>query len=392
MLTSVVALAGCGKDDPPPGPSLSGTTVELLKDPEFAKGFGAGWMMGHSFTKPNRQGRVKEYKVVPEPYEIQLVPYGGIYTNNLYSANAEDDIHWQWEEGNHLNFQDPYTGQFIENLYEHKLCINNKILQNDENGLEFVQYNNWGLDSNDPLRDTKLVKKVKADKKGKISLYYDTYNEIRNAAYNYLGKYGEDVWPHMLLLQNFKDGDYDLGLYSKVIVKCTIKMGKIEKVNDWPRGYSDRLDQGAAVTITTETPEGPALPDVSIGVGMTLRLKANPSICVFFPAHGVAGQGAQGGTVMGLEQWGQAFYRDNLEEFGYPRGVLAEGDTVTIEYDMIEEINRILEIFKGMDGVSNLGRSAADYGFSQFAFGFEHMGNWRTDYEVSGVSVLATYK
>ena len=47
------------------------------------------------------------------------------------------------------------------------------------------------------------VKRITTDRHGTIRLYYNTQNDLRNAATEHTAKWARDTWPHLLLNQTF---------------------------------------------------------------------------------------------------------------------------------------------------------------------------------------------
>ena len=90
-------------------------------------------------------------------------------------------------------------------LHEHRLAVNHVVEINTPQRLQFAQYNNYRLAADAPGRNKKLVKRISSDRHGTLRMYYNTQNEIRNAAVAYSSQWANDTWMHCLLVQRFLD-------------------------------------------------------------------------------------------------------------------------------------------------------------------------------------------
>jgi len=87
----------------------------------------------------------------------------------------------------HHNFTDS-RGKQVRELHAHRLVVNHVIEANTPGKLQFAQFNNYGLPKDHPDRDAKLVKRVTTDRNGKLTIFYDSKNEIRNKAIGHSAK------------------------------------------------------------------------------------------------------------------------------------------------------------------------------------------------------------
>jgi hypothetical protein len=155
---------------------------EILKDTKFANGFGACWWAGKDYVSGGVNALCSSYKPIIG-YTVNLIPSTdpnkSVLENNV-------DKYWEFNEGFHKNYTDE-NGKFIDELYPNYLTINREIIKNDNSGLIVRQLNpNTG----------QIIKQVNSDKQGKITLYYNTKNEIRNIANKYNSEFANDTWPH----------------------------------------------------------------------------------------------------------------------------------------------------------------------------------------------------
>lgn len=333
--------------------------MQILKDTEFACGFGAEWSYGKSYSidSSQKKGFVTDYQKIPFP--IYLIPYG---TTDEYS---EDEIYWAFEEGYHEKFTDRF-GQYVERLYQHELCINHKIITNSPDCLEFVQYNNYGLAKDDPLYDTRLVKRIKTDKKGTVSVYYDNANDIRNAAYAFSPQFGRDTWPHLLLHQNLKES-VDISLFESIYVSFNMHILSCKQMSLWP-------DDG---TVTKPY----SLPVGAVNAFFYIKEKGGGSS--MFAGHNIfATNKTVQNRFIGLDQYGTVFYRETTEEYG---GIPQIGDRVTVRYELRSLIKRALAEASARDPRFR-NKTPDDYTIEFFQTGWENMGVWRGEFVLSGLS------
>jgi len=93
----------------------------------------------------------------------------------------------------------------VTELHDHRFAVNHVIATNTSSRLEFSLFNNDGLAADDPGRNQRLVKRVTTDRHGALRLYYNTSNEVPNAATASWAEFATDTWPRLLLVQQFSD-------------------------------------------------------------------------------------------------------------------------------------------------------------------------------------------
>lgn len=365
--------------------------IQLFGDTSFSKGFGAAYEFGTEFSIDNTlmKGDVLKYRDIGK--DINLIPYGkATLDDNVTPVEENKNIFWYFGEGIKQNFYDE-AGEFVEELVDDKITVNSEIVENTDNLLIVEQYNDY-LHENYPDRypnsDPKLVKRIVSDKNGKLTVHANSYNDIRNGAYNYISDFAYDTWPHFLLAANFRE-EIDLSQFSKIDVQFTIKINKLEQVNAWPAGPSDRYDQ-------PELPEGTvhAPSEAMLCSYFFLRSKKQPLVG-FFAGFNFYGTGPYEGEHWSQDQFGQAFYRIGTDHTGLPKiegGKLKIGEEArTFRYDLKALIDYIM--IRKMDTTTPTSpwyqMTSDDVTISMFNFGFENMGNWDWEYELSNVSAKA---
>ena len=341
----------------------SNEPVEILQDTKFANGYGAEWYYGAVYDPANnmRKGECLAYQDI-SPDIIYLIPDGDVDT-----ADGSNK-YWQFEEGEHKNFTDDF-GNFVSELHQHRLCVNHVIDENTLNALVISQYNNYGLKEGDPSYNKKLVKKVSSDKNGTIKFYYNTQNDIRNAAYQYGAKFANDSWPHLLFHQNFNE-DYDMAQFERIEVSMDLTLLKANQLSKWPEdsGIQDAVSKSEA----------------SIQGFFYLRLKSNPSVGVFVGLKLFTTLPEYYAPILSVDQWGQGFYRTNPEQFG---GVLELGKKKTIKFDLKELTAQAIKEARRRPGPMKETKPD-DYQISFFQLGWENMGQWECEHELSNLSAI----
>ncbi|RPJ35379.1 MAG: hypothetical protein EHM17_02810 [Verrucomicrobiaceae bacterium] len=134
--------------------------VELLEDPQFAQGFGAGWYYGLQEEKGPMRLRVTQtgYRDI-SPYKMKLIPDGPV------EPGSTKDYPWDFEEGLHHDFTDS-EGKRVGELHAHRFVVNHKLEANRPDLLQFAQFNNQGLAPDSPERDKKVVKRTTMQPQG----------------------------------------------------------------------------------------------------------------------------------------------------------------------------------------------------------------------------------
>lgn len=355
-------------DRRPGPPPVGAVSVSMLMDTKFAKGFGAAWVYGLTFSDNTqlKKGNVLTYRDI-SPYQINLIPFGNV---NDYSEN---DIYWEFEEGNHKNFTDKY-GKWVTELFEHKLCVNASVKENTSSSLIVEQFNNYGLDSNDPKYNKSLVKRITTNKNGTIGFYFNSKNDIRNAAYAYGAEFANDIWPHLYFHQNFRK-DYDVALFSRIDVNFNVLIKKVNQIDTWP-------DNDTSITAPKSKSEA------SLQGFFFCRLKTSRTQGFFVGMNIYSSREENQQLTVSADQYGQAFYRTTPLEFG---GKVALGKTASISYDLKEMIVDALEQIKKRPGPLRTTK-ADDYEISFLQIGWENMGNWECEYELSNLSTVGYKK
>ena len=86
---------------------------------------------------------------------------------------------------------------------------------------------------------------------------------------------------------------------------------------------------------------------------------------------------------LGIEQHGNIFYRDSVSKPGELVPKLAEKRKVNVDVrELVEEALRL-----GREKQPDLSTSVDDYAIYNFSIGFEGMGHWESDAELSDLSL-----
>lgn len=335
-----------------------GESCELIQDAAFQEGFGASWYYGSKFSGgKKREGRVLAYRKIPLPDKVRLIPEGWVG-----GAGAREHP-WDFEEGQHLNYTNQ-ARQVIRELHRHRFVVNHRLEANAPDKLQFAQFNNEGLAPNNPAWDQRLVKRITSDRHGVIRVYYNSRNEIRNAATEQSAKWARDNWPHLLLNQTFKDLPR-LRDYERLDLGLSYTVPKLSRLSHWPSaGASMNLK---FMFFLREIKD----PDKKLFVGMMLQT-SNPKL--YEP-------------ITGIDQFGTVFYRESIAQYG-PAPRLNESRTVQREIkSLVREA-----LAKAREKQPALSDNPDDYYLFNFAIGWEGLGHWEAEFELQGLSLKGSVR
>ena len=366
----------------------------ILLDRKFDLGFGCEWNLGKKYTLDSglKQGSVIYYQDIGKPFYVLplgLATQGEAEGGLIASSRLEDRVYWQFEEGYKKHFTDA-EGKGPFELQDHRLVVNSTVAQNDENRLRLEQYNDYLHQTYPtlyPESNPLLVKSVDSNREGRIVFSYNSYNDISNAAYATSAQFAEDTWPHLLLHQSFAE-PVDLAKYSSIEFSMTVKVNRADQINTWPQGESDRYDQpmppaGAAVSPS----------ESSLQTYFFIRSKKAPyTLGAFVGILLSSTNESVRREHLGIEQNGIDFYRIDLGNkacgnFGLEGEWLEVGDKTTVKVDLIEYLEYVLlhKFDNGNPDSKWYGVGVDDVYLSFFNVGYEYVGNWDCEYELSNL-------
>ena len=366
----------------------------ILLDRKFDLGFGCEWNLGKVYTRETglKQGSVVYYQDIGKPFYV--LPLGlatkGVANDGLLaSSGLEDKVHWQFEEGYKKNYVDA-AGKGPYELQDHRLVVNSVIAENNENRLLIEQYNDYLHQTYPELypdSNPVLVKRIDSNREGRIVFSYNSYNDISNASYAYSSTFAENTWPHLLLHQSFSE-PVDLGKYSSIEFSMTVKVNRADQINTWPQGASDRFDQP---TPPTGEPVSPS--ETTLQTYFFIRSKKSPyTLGAFVGIMLSSSNESLNREHLGIEQNGIDFYRINLgnpegKQFGLEGEWLNVGDKTTVKVDLVKYMEYVLENkFDNKNPASKwYGVGLDDVYMSFFNVGYEYIGNWDCEYELSNM-------
>ena len=333
--------------------------VDLIADTKFAEGFGAAFIYGKKYTEGRRppRGNVTAYRDI-SPWQIHLIPDGPVRKVGVKTHP------WDFQEGLHHNYIDR-NGRKIRELHAHRLVVNHRIEVNTPEKLQFVQYNNDGLSKDHPDRDKKLVKRITTDRKGSLTVFYNSQNEIRNAATAHSAKWARDTWPHMLVNQRFLK-PIPLADYEKLDFGMTFRVDKMERLSNWPNMIRGAARSGMNLKFMFFMGNNKR-PEEKLFVGMML-FTSRPKAWV---PH------------LGVEQHGNIFYRDSVAPDG--NNIPKLGETQIINRELKILIAKALN--EAQEKRPEISTNPDDFTIYNFSFGFEGMGHWASEGTVSGLSL-----
>ena len=331
ILVSLVALALSAYACQAAEDASAAAGKELLADTAFASGFGVGgWAV-----------------VEMSPHKARPIPDDG-------KPKA-----WEFGEGAHRNFTDA-SGKHVDALYEHLLVVNHVLEADRPDCLSFAQYNNYGLSRDDPRFGTRLVKRVESDRHGTIRLYYNTKNEIWNAATAYAPQYADDLWPHLLLWQTLRE-EPRLADWGRIDLSFDVTLVSQAALSDWLP--SREMCLMLYVMLRDEQTEE----HDSLWVGLMVQ---SSNMEKNYCEH------------IGREQHGDVFYRDTITNYGPPPLV---GRPREVSLDVKALTRKAIARFD--DVHATLSRDPDAYSMQVFNFGWEALGHWESEITVSGLSL-----
>lgn len=347
------------------GPALAPTGAEsdepvpLLADSNFAEGFGAAFVYGSEFSGGRRPplGRVLAYRDI-KPWQVHLIPDGPV-------AKVGVRTHpWDFQEGLHHGFVDS-RGNRVRELHAHRLVVNHVVEENTPERLRFAQFNNYGPKRDDPTRNTKLVKRVTTDRRGTLGLLYNSRNEIRNAATAHSAKWARDTWPHFLVNQRFYQ-PIAIADHERLDFRVTFQVDRMQRLSNWPNAVRGAARSSMNLKFMLFLRDTDDL-DRKLFAGMMLYT-SNPKR---YAPH------------LGVEQHGNVFWRDTVNRDGRPVPEL--GKPYAVEVDVRELVAEALR--RGREKQPSLSAKPDDYAIYNFSIGFEGMGHWETEAELSKLSL-----
>lgn len=318
--------------------------VTILRDTDFKNGFGIG---DYFIQGKNESGDII-YRDI-KPYKLKRIP------------DYDNAQVWKFQEGVHRNFTDAF-GEFVEELYEHRFNVSGQLIVDSPDRLYAVIYNNYKIDTNHPLYNKRLVRSIDSDRKGKINMYFNTQNLIRNEATTHESGFKNDTWPHYLIYQNIDS--LDMAEVDSMPVSFTVKLNHHKKLSDRMAGgrVPEKANFLSYFRVTNKK------------TGKSLWL----GICMYTSC----GQQLFYNELMSVDQHGTGMYRFPVDEYGGP---LIPGEEKTYSFDLKKILERALDNPKSREGEV----SYANYKLVGYNIGWECIGDHETEIEVSGLSAFA---
>jgi hypothetical protein len=321
--------------------------IQLIKDPDFSNGFAIG---SYFIKEKDNSGNI-EYRDV-SPYKLKKFP------------DYENGQVWMFQEGVHKNFTDKF-GDYVEELYEHRFNISGQLLVDDPDRLHIAIFNNYKLEEDDPMYNKRLVRSIDSNRKGKIRLYFNTQNLIRNEATTHAPKFKNDTWPHFLLYQRIDS--LDMTNVDSIPVSFTVKLLNHNKL-------SDRMAGGMV----------PGKANF-LSYFRVVNKKNGKSLWLGICMYTSSGQQLYYDEIMSVDQHGTGMYRFPVHEYGGPLNL---NEATTYSFDLKKILQRALENPTSREG--NV--SYDDYKLVGYNIGWECIGDHETEIEVSNLSANAILK
>lgn len=342
------------------GSAVAADRCELFRDTNFAEGFGAAWSYGSQFSlsSERKEGEVRAYREI-WPWQVHVIPEGPVSQVGLRSHP------WDFEEGGHLNVTNA-RGEFIPELHAKKLVANHVVEVNTPEKLQFAQFNNDGLADNDPMRNTKLIKRVTTDRRGTVTLAYNSLNEIRNVATGYSAQFALDIWPHFLLVQNFPHLP-KLRDYERLEFSLSWQVTKLKQLSEWPSGIP-----------------GAAMPDMNLQCYFLLREIAHPERVLWVGLLQHPSNPKHGFLHTSVDQWDAVMHREPFLVNGETASV---GQRHTYRRELKTLVREALAAAAAKHPEKQLSSRADDYYLHLFNLGWEGIGHWQAEAKLSELSL-----
>lgn len=335
-----------------------GDARNLFADPAFAEGFGAALIYGVEFAGGRRPppGRTFAYRDI-SPHRVHLIPEGPV-------GQAGTRTHpWDFQEGYHEDYVNSFNEK-VRELHTHRLVVNHTIEADTPEKLQFAQFNNEGLTAGNPEFNARLVKRVTTDRRGTVRLYYNSRNEIRNAATDHVARWARDTWPHFLLNQRFEQ-PIPLADHAGLDCAVSFRVDQMKQLSNWPNTIPGAARSAMNLNFMFLLRNVRA-PEQRLFVGMMLFTSAEKH----YAPH------------LGIEQHGMVFFRGSITT-DQPKPELGEKRTVRRELKAM--IAHALQQARTRQPA--LSANLDDYVLANFSIGFEGMGHWEAECEISALAL-----
>jgi hypothetical protein len=328
--------------------AVTAQEINLLQDTDFEKGF----VIGTYFIVDTNEDTGNPQYMDVAPYILKEFP------------GDSSRKFWKFQEGVHRNFTDQY-GNFVDELLEHRFNISGQIVANTPDLLKIVLYNNYGLDQKNQLYNTRLVRYVETNKAGKVRMYFNTQNLIRNVATTHEPRFKEDTWPHFLIYQGIPA--VDMAQLSEVPVQYTVRLLEYEKL-------SGRMAGGPV-------PEKANF----LSYFRVKNKKTGENLWLGICMYTSSGIELYYDELMSVDQHGTGMYRFPVREYGGP---LESKEAKTYEFDLKKILARALRNPQSRQG----DLLPDDYVLVSFNIGWECIGDHETLVEFYDLSAKALMK
>jgi hypothetical protein len=203
-------------------------SLELLEDVNFAEGFGASWNYGRKFTlhPTRREGKATEYRDI-SPWHVFLIPGWSRLAGRCQGAplgfrgRAASQLHGSVRKSR--------TGTPCSSARRQPQGRSQHAGQAAIRSIQQLRVEA----GRSPAVTQRLVKRITTDRHGTIRLYYNTQNDIRNAATEHTAKWARDTWPHLLLNQTF-DTLPRLRDIGRLDLRLDFQVHQLRRLSAWP--------------------------------------------------------------------------------------------------------------------------------------------------------------
>ena len=198
------------------------------------------------------------------------------------------------------------------------------------------------------------------------SVHYNSAHEVRNAATAYSAAFATDSWPHMLLVQRFPE-PIRLDDFERIDFTLDYQVVLLRQLSDWPA-------RGSSV----------AGPDMNLQLYFLLREIEHPECAIWVGILLFASEPKHYVRHSALDQWGTVFYREPITT---SRTIPRQRDVCHVRRKLKSLLHDAILSAAEIEPARQLSTRASDYRLVLFNVGWEGIGHWECEGELSALSL-----
>ena len=196
-------------------------------------------------------------------------------------------------------------------------------------------------------------------------LYVDLFGYLPTPAGDNLAR---DTWPHFLVNQRMNE-PIPLADFGRMDFQVSFQVDRMNKLSNWPNAI-----------------RGTARSGMNLKFMFFLRNRNDFQQKLFAGMMLFSSNQNRYAPHIGIEQHGNIFYRESIASGNVAIPKLSERRRAQIDVrQLVAEALRI-----GREKQPELSSDVDDYAIYNFSIGFEGMGHWETEAEISGLSLAGT--